>query len=158
MTATHTGTKEIRVHAIKNGTVIDHLPSGYSLPILKILGGVSEKKIITLGINLKSKALGRKDLIKIEDRELTQEEVDQIALMAPRATINIIRNFTVAKKIRPQLPRTLKGVVRCPNPRCITNHEIIATLFHTIIHKKQVALMCHYCEKQFPQAEIIRYV
>ena len=158
MTAKTDNHKEIRVQAIKNGTVIDHLPASFGLLIIKLLGGIPARKIVTLGSNLKSRARGLKDLIKIEGRELTESEVNKIALLAPHATINIVRDYRVIKKIKPHLPEIIKGAVSCPNPRCITNHEIISTIFHTRIDKKIVTLSCHYCEKQFSQAEIVKYV
>lgn len=158
MTAHINNLKEIRVQAIKNGTVIDHLPAGYGLLIIKLLGGIPARQIVTIGANLKSKALGLKDLIKIEGRELTKDETDKIALLTSDATINIVRNFKVIKKIKPHLPEIIKNATMCPNPRCITNHETISTIFHTQIEKKQAALSCHYCEKEFSQAEIVKYV
>lgn len=158
MAAQINGHKEIRVQAIKNGTVIDHLQAGFGLLVIKLLGGIPAQKIVTIGANLKSKKLGLKDLIKIEDRELTEGEVNKIALMAPHATINIVRDYRVIKKIKPHLPEIIKGAVSCPNPRCITNHEIMPTIFHTSPNKKITDLSCHYCEKQFSQAEIVKYV
>lgn len=153
-----TNHKEIRVEAIRHGTVIDHLPAGFGLLIIKLLGGMPARKIVTIGANLKSRALNFKDLIKIEDRELNEGEIDKIALMAPNATINIVRNYRVIKKIKPRLPENIRGAFSCPNPRCITNHETMTTVFHTSANKKIVTLSCHYCEKQFSQAEIVKYV
>ncbi|HBW74318.1 MAG: Aspartate carbamoyltransferase regulatory chain [Candidatus Magasanikbacteria bacterium GW2011_GWA2_45_39] len=158
MTAQTNNPKEIRVQAIKNGTVIDHLPAGFGLLVIKLLGGMPARKIVTLGTNLKSYARGTKDLIKIEDRELTKNEVDKIALIAPNATINIVRDYRVIKKIKPHLPETIKGAISCPNPRCITNHEAMTTMFHAHTNKKQVAILCHYCEKQFSQEEMVKYI
>lgn len=150
--------KEIRVQAIKNGTVIDHLPAGYGLLIIKLLGGIPARQIVTIGANLKSKAFGLKDLIKIEGKELTENETNKIAILTSNATINIVRNFKVIKKIKPHLPEIIKNATLCPNPRCITNHETMSTIFHARIEKKRATFSCHYCEKQFSQAEIVKYV
>ncbi len=158
MTPRSTPHNKIRVQAIKNGTVIDHIPAGYGLTIIKLLGGIPIHKVITLGFNLRSKALTHKDIIKIEDRELTEKEVGQIALIALNATINIVRGYRVVKKIKPRLPEILTGAVPCPNPNCITNHEKMPTVFYTRTEKKHISLSCRYCEKQFSQAEIVRYI
>ena len=125
MSAQTNNPQELRVQAIKNGTVIDHLPAGNGLLIIKLLGGIPKDKIVTLGVNLKSKAYGQKDLIKIENREHNQDEVDRIALIAPKASINIIRAYKVIKKITPQLPEKFKNIITCPNPSCITNNKRI---------------------------------
>ena len=158
MSAQTNNPQELRVQAIKNGTVIDHLPAGNVLLIIKLLGGIPKDKIVTLGVNLKSKAYGQKDLIKIENRELNQDEVDRIALIAPKASINIIRAYKVIKKITPQLPEKFKNIITCPNPSCITNHERMQTLFKVLNKEHNLLLQCHYCEKQFPQTEIINYI
>ena len=95
--------REIRVSALKEGTVIDHLNVGTALRVLKVIG-IPEDKTVAIGLNLESRQLGHKDLIKIERRELSQQEVDKIALLSPNATISIIRNFEVYEKIVPEIP------------------------------------------------------
>jgi len=142
-----------KVYAIKNGTVIDHIPEGKGLSIIDLLNLRKWKKIVTLGIGFSSKRLGKKDLVKIENKELTPDEVNKIAIIAPTATLNIIRNFKIAKKTNVQLPEMIEGIVRCPNPACITNHDQAKTKFY---HEpgKQVMLRCHYCERYFTEEDI----
>ncbi|MHA1615855.1 MAG: aspartate carbamoyltransferase regulatory subunit [Candidatus Njordarchaeales archaeon] len=139
--------EELRVRKIKNGTVIDHIPSGRSLAVLRILGiKGDEGLVVAIVMNVESRKLGRKDIVKIEDRELSQEEVNKIALIAPTATINIIRNYEVVKKYRVSLPNEIVNLVRCVNPTCITNkpNEPIKPLF-TVVSRNPVKLQCTYC-------------
>lgn len=143
--------RPFKVFAIKNGTVIDHIPAGKGLLLIKTLKLPREKKIVTIGLNLKSKKLGLKDLVKIEDRELTQEEVNQVALFAPAATINIIRNFEVAKKMKVRIPAIIVNLLKCPNPKCITENEQVITKFYPLAQ----GFCCHYCERIFSEEEII---
>ncbi|MDP2684614.1 MAG: aspartate carbamoyltransferase regulatory subunit [bacterium] len=142
-----------KVYAIKNGTVIDHIPEGKGLDIIDLLNLRQWKKIVTLGIGFTSKRLGKKDLIKIEDKELTPEEVNKIAIIAPTATINIIRNFKRAKKFRVKIPDMIEGIVKCANPACITNHDNVSTKFYQEKGKKP-KLRCHYCERYFEHEEL----
>ncbi len=148
--------KTLSVAAIKEGTVIDHIPAGYALIILQLLKLSQGKYRISLGLNFTSSSIGLKDLIKIENRALTEKEAHDIAVFAPQATINIIKNYQVASKILAKLPDAVARILVCPNPRCITNHEIVDTLFHVEEHK-QVRLRCHFCEKTFERNEIKGY-
>lgn len=149
--------KTLSVSAIKDGTVIDHIPSGSAIAILELLKLLSSKHHISLGLNLSSPSLGHKDLIKIEDRFLTPKEAHDIAVFAPNATINIIKNYKVASKIRAQLPKMIKRILVCPNSRCITNSETVETHFLVEEHKQAVILRCHFCEKRFERSEIKEY-
>lgn len=141
-------TKEtLRVSKIRNGTVIDHITNGQALDVLKILGvrGRWEGGVVTVAMNIPSRKLGRKDIVKIEGRELDTEEVDKIALLAPHATINIIRNFKVVGKQRVKLPAVVKGIVKCANPTCISNSgEPILSIFY-VKSEDPLLLRCHYC-------------
>jgi aspartate carbamoyltransferase regulatory subunit len=143
---------KLKVDAINNGTVIDHIPGGAGLRVLDIVGG-SRENIITLGIHLPSRSGAQKDLLKIEGREIKPEEVNQIALLAPQATINIIRNYKVVEKFPVKIPDQVEGLLRCPNPQCITNHESVKTRF-VITQKNPVQLQCAYCERAYPAAEV----
>lgn len=147
----------LKVHAIKNGTVIDHIPAGRGLTLVKLLKLFSHKGVVTIGLNFESKKLTQKDIIKIEKRELTPDEVNQVAIFAPTATLNIIRQFGVVKKTRLQIPKVIKRVLRCPNPNCITNAEHVMTKFYSQIEKKKLLLSCHYCEKTFSEEEIHQF-
>jgi aspartate carbamoyltransferase regulatory subunit len=146
--------KTLPVAAIKEGTVIDHIPAGFALTILQLLKLPQSKHRISLGLNLSSSSLGLKDLIKIENRALTEKEAHDIAVFAPKATINIIKNYHVFSKISAKLPDEVVRILVCPNPRCITNCEAVNTLFLVEEHKQQVLLHCHFCEKTFERNQI----
>ncbi len=137
--------KELKVAALKNGTVIDHIPSDKLFKVISILKLENLNSQITFGYNLDSNKLGKKAIIKISDKFLEQQEVNKVALIAPTAKINIIRNYEVAEKMILTYPREVVDVVKCINPKCITNHEPMKTKF------KQAAVantyVCHYCER-----------
>jgi aspartate carbamoyltransferase regulatory subunit len=149
--------KTLLVAAIKEGTVIDHIPVGNALKIIRLLNLAAYNKLVTVGLNLPSKATKYKDLIKVEGREVTREESNKIAILAPSATINIVKNYNVVKKTKVVIPETVEYVVVCPNPKCITNNEIMNSKFKVTIDKNGVKLRCHYCEKVFRQEEIKEY-
>ena len=132
------------VSPIRNGTVIDHITAGEALNVLKILGITgSTRECLSIATNVGSKRLGKKDIVKIERRELRKEEVDRIALIAPHAKINIIREYQVVEKKGVKIPKVLKGVVRCPNPGCITNtNEPVESTFEVL----EKGLHCLYCD------------
>ena len=139
--------EELRVRSIKNGSVIDHITAGNALNVLKILDIIgTTKAIVSVAMNVTSKRLpyGRKDIVKIEDRELSPAEVDKIALIAPQATINIIRDYEVVQKNSVVLPNVITHVVRCPNLNCISNSaEPVYSKFKVL---DSLALRCSYCE------------
>ncbi len=138
--------KEMRVRRIEHGTVIDHITAGQALNVLRILGvSGTTCAVVSVAMNVPSGAIGSKDIVKVEDRELKEEEVDRISLIAPNATINIIRDFEVIEKYRVDLPEKLVGVVKCANPNCISNtNEPVISRF--IVNKKPVELRCIYCD------------
>ncbi|MDO8509565.1 MAG: aspartate carbamoyltransferase regulatory subunit [bacterium] len=144
----------LKVDAIKNGTVIDHIPAGKAIKLITLLGLDDGEKTITIGRYFKSKKTERKDIVKIEDKELTPHEVNQVYLVAPEATINIIRNSTITKKFTVELPTLFENIVICPNAKCISNHEICTTKFYPKKNGKESRLYCHYCEKIFSSEEI----
>lgn len=141
--------KELKVQLIKNGTVIDHINSGMALKVLKILK-VDEKigSTVSVLMHVASQKEAWKDVVKIEDRELDPDEVDRIALIAPNATINIIRNYNVAEKHRVNLPDTVKGIVRCDNPNCITNLKEPVESEFVVESKNPPKLKCRYCDRE----------
>lgn len=141
--------KELSVAAIEQGTVIDHIPAGQGMRIVRLLKLADHKKKVTLGLNLSSRSLGYKDIIKVEAREVTEEEANQIALFAPKATINIIRGYQITKKFSVTLPEAIAKILTCPNSQCITNHELIPTHFLVSRYGSKVMLQCNYCEKGF---------
>lgn len=149
--------KTLRVSKIKDGTVIDHITSGYALDVVKILG-ISGRTggIVTIAMNVPSKKLGVKDMIKIEGRELNPQEVDKIALVAPNATINIIRNYKVIEKQLVKLPKTLQNIVKCANPACVTNsNEPIQPKFY-LENEDPLEIKCHYCGYIMERQDILK--
>jgi len=138
--------KELRVQKIKNGTVIDHISAGNALAVLRILGiSGREGNVVSVLVNVPSKRIGRKDIVKIEGGVVTPIEVDEIALVAPTATINIIRNFVVEKKENVKLPDMVKEILKCPNPSCITKSpEPVKSVFH-VERRAPLLLRCYYC-------------
>jgi aspartate carbamoyltransferase regulatory subunit len=148
---------ELRVRKIRNGTVIDHIPAGNALTVLKILGiSGREGNTISIAINVPSSKAGRKDIVKIEDRELEPQEVDIIALIAPHATINIIRDFKVIEKNRVKLPTTVKGYPRCINPNCVTNTKEPVEPHFTLRSEQPLRIRCHYCHTVMDKDDIIK--
>ena len=138
--------KQLIVSAIRNGTVIDHIPAKVLFKVISILGLDRIDSQITFGTNLESKRLGTKAIIKIADKFFLDEEIDKIALVAPQAKLNIIRDFNVVEKREVEVPDSITGIVKCVNPKCITNYESVTTRF-TVISKETVSLQCRYCEK-----------
>ncbi|WP_458204416.1 aspartate carbamoyltransferase regulatory subunit [Haladaptatus sp. NG-SE-30] len=135
---------ELRVSKIRNGTVIDHIRAGQALNVLAILGiDGSEGEAISVGMNVPSDRMGRKDIVKVEGRELSQDEVDVLSLIAPDASINIIREYEVAEKHRLERPERVIGVLSCPNSNCIsTENEPVESKFEVLSE----GVRCEYCE------------
>jgi len=135
--------RQLRVSKIRNGTVIDHVTGGQALNVLAILGiDGSGGETVSIGMNVPSDRLGRKDLVKVEGRELSQSEVDVLSLIAPEATINIVRDYEVVEKNRVTRPESVTGVLSCPNHNCITNaDEPVATRFRVVSD----GVRCEYC-------------
>jgi aspartate carbamoyltransferase regulatory subunit len=138
--------KQLSVSAIQNGTVIDHIPARNLFKVISILGLDHIDNQITFGTNLESKKLGRKAIIKISDKYFEDEDINRIALVAPDAKLNIIRDYEVVEKKVVVVPDVIVGIAKCMNPKCITNFESVTTRFR-VVSKKNVSLKCHYCEK-----------
>lgn len=136
--------KELAVAALRNGTVIDHIPSSAVFKAVKILGIQKLDTAVTIGYNLDSKKIGRKGIIKVADVEFDEATLNRIALIAPTAVVNTIRDFSVAEKRRVELPATICDIVKCANPKCITNNEPMSTRFH-VVSEDPVEIRCHYC-------------
>lgn len=150
-------TEELRIRKIKEGTVIDHINAGHALSVLRILGMTGrENNVVSVAINVPSSKLGKKDIVKVEDRELNAEEVDKIALIAPKATINIIRNYVVIEKQKVKLPQIIRGIVKCDNPMCISNSKepIQPTFF--LEKDDPLKLRCYYCNRILDKEAIIK--
>ncbi len=138
--------KQLKVSAIKDGTVIDHIPTLALFKVIKILMLDECTNMVTFGNNLDSKAMGNKAIIKIANRYFKDEEINKISLVAPNAKLNIIRNYEVVEKKVVETPKEVNGIVRCFNPKCITNSEKIPTKFK-VISVKPIELKCQYFEK-----------
>lgn len=135
--------RELRISKIRNGTVIDHVAAGRALEVLALLGiDGSEGLGVSVGMNVPSDKLGRKDVVKVEDRELSRAEVDVLSLLAPEATVNIVREYEVVEKTRVERPDKVVGLLSCPNPDCITNaDEPVETTFDVV----EDGVRCGYC-------------
>lgn len=140
--------KELKVTPIKDGTVIDHITPGRSLKVLHVLKiPESTTSVVSVIINVNGKK-GKKDIVKIENRELDPKEVNKIALLAPKATINIIRGSEVIKKYNVELPKDVVGLAKCANPTCISNaREPVESRFH-VISTDPLRIKCYYCERE----------
>lgn len=140
--------KELKVSAIRNGTVIDHIPSDKSFQVITILNLEESKHQIYFGTGLESKKFGKKGIIKISDKYFADQEINKIALVAPSATLIEITDYVVSKKEKVKLPEKVEGIVKCFNPKCVTNIQNVDTKFSVINdHKGEMKLACHYCEK-----------
>ena len=140
--------KELKVAALRNGTVIDHIPSDKLFKVVSILHLDTCLNQITLANNLESSKIGSKGLVKISERALEENETNKIALIAPNAKINIIRDFQVVEKRTLKLPEEIREIVQCANPVCITNNQPVTTFFHVLNHGDEIMLKCHYCERE----------
>lgn len=146
--------RELKVSAIENGTVIDHIPQGHVLQVMRILNLENFEQPIYFGANLDSKKYGKKGIIKVSGRFFEPQEINKISLVAPTATIIEIRNYEVTSKSKVEIPDEIIGFVKCFNPKCITNHETVETHF-TVVDKDEVRLQCHYCEKNTKKENIV---
>ncbi|MCL2073533.1 MAG: aspartate carbamoyltransferase regulatory subunit [Marinilabiliaceae bacterium] len=146
--------KHLQVNAIKNGTVIDHIPAESLFNVILILGLDKISNQITFGTNLESGRYGKKAIIKVADKFFEKDEINKISLIAPHAKLNIIRNYAVSEKKTVEIPDEIVGIVKCFNPKCITNHEEIISHFE-VKNKQEVALKCKYCEKIMTRKELI---
>ncbi len=136
------------VPALRNGTVIDHIPSDKFFQVVSILHLDSLKSEMIFGHNVGSlKMPGGKSIIKISDRYFSDEELNQISVVVPNVTLNVIKEYEVCEKRQVVLPDELHGIVKCANPKCITNHEPMTTRFK-VTDKEKGTIRCHYCEKE----------
>ncbi len=138
--------KKLEVSAIEEGTVIDQIASNSTFKVANILNIQGIDQVVLVGVNLSSKKLGKKGIIKIGGKSLTQEEVNKIALIAPDATVNIIEDSELVRKFKVAIPDSIEGIVKCFNPNCVSNHQKIQSRFH-VINKNPIKIRCHYCER-----------
>jgi aspartate carbamoyltransferase regulatory subunit len=142
-----------QVAALRHGTVIDHLNAGKALKALEALG-FPKKGAALLGIGLESGKMGRKDILKLENVELTPAEIDKLAVFGPQATVSYIRDYAVVRKVSVKLPEVIVGILKCPNPNCISNHERIETRFN-VETANPLHVRCHYCERRIRENEFL---
>ena len=141
------------VAALKNGTVIDHIPSDKVFDVVNLLGLTKIETPITIGANLSSHKMTSKGIIKISDKFLTTDECRRLSVVAPNIVMSTIRDYSVVDKKTIKLPDTIRGTVRCGNPKCITNHEPMETVFD-VVNREKCILRCRYCNKDVSQEEI----
>lgn len=144
--------QKMQVSALRSGTVIDHLGPSTAFKALKILGVAADATVL-IGVNLDSSKHGRKDILKLEGRELTDDEMNKVALLSSHATFSIIRDFEVVKKFRPTLPESVEGLIRCMNPACITQDPRVTGRF-LVIGKEPLKLRCYFCERSLRENEV----
>jgi aspartate carbamoyltransferase regulatory subunit len=145
--------KELMVAALENGTVIDHIPSDQLFKVAAMLGLDKMENTITIGNNFVSEKMGKKGIIKIADKFFLEDEINRIALIAPNVVLNVIRDYEVVEKKTVELPDELINLVKCNNPKCITNNEPMATRFD-VIDKEKGTIKCHYCERKINKEDI----
>ena len=146
--------KQLSVSAIENGTVIDHIPAQSLFNVITILGLDHCTNQITFGTNLESKRLGHKAIVKIADKYFEDADINKISLVAPSAKLNIIKDYEVVEKKTVELPDELVGLVKCNNPKCITNNEPMPTRFD-VMDKESGTVKCRYCERKINKEDII---
>lgn len=147
----------LEVTPLKNGTVVDHIPSGKGLAVLDLIGGGSASGESVLLLNVPSSTMGRKDIVKLEDVFVDAKRLDIIALVAPAATVNVIRNGKVSEKRRVSIPKSVEGHLKCLNPRCVSNaeREPLVPKF-TVTSNSPVKLRCDYCDKEYDESLVLK--
>ena len=153
-----TSNDKLLVEAIANGTVIDHIAPGQAMNILRLFNFIGKHNQITVGFNLKSGEMGFKDIIKISDVTFSPSETEQLAILAPDATVNSIKDYKVVDKYKLRLPNEIKGAFECPNSNCITHVEQGAPARFSIFKEEgKVMMRCHYCERVFARKVLLRH-
>lgn len=142
-----TKNKEMQVAAIENGTVIDHIPAEKTYQVAQLLNLKEMSTPVTIGYNLPSKKIGKKGIIKVANKFFTDEEINRLSVVAPKIVLSVIRDYEVVEKKTVETPDELRGIVKCNNPKCITNNEPMDTVFN-VVDKEKGILKCHYCDKE----------
>jgi len=146
--------KELKVSAIKEGTVIDHIPTDRTFAVVDILDLEHHDNIVSIATNLPSKTLGKKGIVKVGGKFLTKDEVSKIALVAPKATVNIIKNYGVKQKIKVNVPKFIEKIIKCSNPNCVTNMEKDVTTKFYVLDKDPIKIKCYYCERSISSKDL----
>jgi aspartate carbamoyltransferase regulatory subunit len=139
--------KELKVSAIENGSVIDHIPAQNLFQVIKILNLDKSGEQVLFGTNLDSQKFGKKGIIKVSNKYFKSDEINKIALVAPTATLIVIKDYKVSEKKQVEIPDQIQKIVKCFNPNCITNSEAVPTQFEVVKNEEVLKLQCHYCEK-----------
>jgi aspartate carbamoyltransferase, regulatory subunit len=139
--------KERLVAAIENGTVIDHIPAEKTFQVVNLLELQNLSTPVTIGYNFSSSKVGCKGIIKVSDKFFTDDEISRLSVVAPNIILNIIHDYEVVEKKQVITPDELRGIVKCNNPKCITNNEPVSTIFN-VVDKEAGTLKCHYCDKE----------
>ena len=145
--------QELQVAALENGTVIDHIPSDRLFQVISLLHLEAERSAVTVGYNLRSKKMGHKGIIKIADKFFSDDELNQLSVVAPNVTLSVIRGYEVVEKKEVRMPEELVGIVKCDNHKCITNNEPMLTRFH-FLGRERGTLQCHYCNREISLANV----
>ena len=139
--------RQLLVAAIENGTVIDHVPAEKTFQVVSLLELDKLDTVVTIGQNYNSEKVGKKGLIKVSNKFFTDEEISRLSVVAPKVVLSIIKGYNVVEKKTVETPDELKGIIRCNNPKCITNNEPMQTVFR-VVNKQLGTVRCHYCDKE----------
>lgn len=143
------------VEALKSGTVIDHIPTGQGLRILRLFQLAEYRERVTVGLNLPSGHMGTKDLIKVENVALTEAQANELALFAPRGTVSVIEDHVVVRKQKLEIPATVEGIFACPNSNCVSHVEPVQSHFTVRVTEHDTKMKCKYCEKVFSKDIVV---
>jgi len=147
--------KELKVSAIENGSVIDHIPAHNLFQVIKILNLDKSGEQVLFGTNLESQKFGKKGIIKVSNKYFKSDEINKIALVAPTATLIVIKDYKVSEKKQVETPDQIQKIVKCFNPNCITNSEAVPTKFDVVKNEEVLKLRCHYCEKTTSKENLV---
>jgi len=137
---------ELMVRRIREGTVIDHIDEGKGLQVLSALGiDGKDGNVITIALNVPSGKFKKKDIIKVENKFLKDDDTNKLAVIAPKATVNIIKDYKLVEKRRVSLPNEIDRIFRCSNPECITNSSEHIESIMDVVDKEGLVLKCRYC-------------
>ncbi len=145
--------KQLSISAIVDGTVIDHIPTDATFKVVDILSLQNHNGIVSIATNLDSNVLGKKGIVKVANKLLTESEFNKVGVVAPDASVNIIKNYSVKQKIKVKIPDFIENVIKCSNPVCITNSEKVKTKFYAV-EKRPLKVKCHYCERLIKKEDI----
>ncbi|MDR3295004.1 MAG: aspartate carbamoyltransferase regulatory subunit [Clostridiales Family XIII bacterium] len=133
------------IDSIANGIVIDHIRAGYGMKVLEYLNIDTDSNTVALIMNAVSEKHGRKDVVKLEN--VTDLDLTALGLVDHNATVNVIEDHIIVRKIKLSLPEKVTNVFRCKNPRCVTSAESgIPHIFH-LADAEAEEYRCEYCDE-----------